>query len=220
MTLQSLKGGAIILVAVGLLAAGCGGDDSASPTTSSSTTVAATSTTSESTSSVPSSSSSPTSIATTTGEPTTTTLPVEEQVAADYRATYEAYWVCLREPVACDPASLAASQGPARAKLTEAVKALIDGQLHVGPDDYGYMVIEGVSVDPNQQTATVKACWWDTGVVYGPPAQSGGSEVVVNNLQVTSRFDSTMFLEGGSWRLGEERRLERTEGKNTCPPEQ
>ena len=39
----------------------------------------------------------------------------------------------------------------------------------VGPDDPGYVVVESVKLS-GPTTAVVSSCWWDTGVLYGPPA--------------------------------------------------
>lgn len=177
--------------------------------TTSSTSVPATSSTAAATSS--------TSSTATSAPPTTVALEV--QVHDSYSAAYASYWACLRAPDACDPTALTSSRGPARASLTDAVNQLRSSDLRVGPDDFGYMVIEAVSVDASGQIAQVQACWWDTGVVYGPPATEGGDAVVVNNLQVTSRFDTTMVLDAGEWRISEEKRTARVEGVNQCPPE-
>ena len=149
---------------------------------------------------------------------TTTTIATEAQVKADYLTLYDAYWTCLRTPQSCDPAALTASVGPARAALTKTVDDLVNGGLFAGADDPGYVVVESVELS-GPTTAVVSSCWWDTGVLYGPPAKAGGDPVVVNNLQVTSRFDTTMELEGGRWLTSEEKRTERVEGQNKCPPE-
>lgn len=139
-------------------------------------------------------------------------------MTAAYLELYDAYWACLRAPELCDPIQLTASVGPARAALTKTVTDLVAGGLFVGDDDPGYVVVESVAiVDP--ATAVVSSCWWDTGVLYGPPATAGGEPIVINNLQVTSRFETTMALEGGRWLTSEEKRTERVEGENQCPLE-
>ena len=207
------------VLAAGVIAA-LGACSDSSDGAADSTTVVATATTS--TTSAPRTS---TTSATTSGTSSTstsappTTVALEAQIRASYSAAYEAYWACLREPDTCDPTALTASTGPARASLTDAVNQLRSSDLKVGPDDFGYMVIEAVSVDASGQAAQVQACWWDTGVVYGPPATEGGDPVVVNNLQVTARFDTTMVLEAGEWRISEEVRTARVEGVNECPRE-
>jgi hypothetical protein len=149
---------------------------------------------------------------------TSTTIDTEAQVKAGYLTLYDAYWTCLRTPQSCDPAALTASVGPARAALTKTVNDLVAGGLFAGPDDPGYVVVESVKLS-GPTTAVVSSCWWDTGVLYGPPANAGGDPVVVNNLQVTSRFDTTMELEGGRWLTSEEKRTDRVEGQNKWPPE-
>jgi hypothetical protein len=141
-------------------------------------------------------------------------------VTAAYLGGQDAYVACVRVPTACDPAALTAAQGPARAALEKTVADLKAGGLHLGPDDPGYAVVEKVQVDPSGNRAVLNVCIWDTGVLYGPPAQPGGPDVVVNNLQVSKREQVTMHLEGGQWRTGEEVGLERNEGVNKCPPKQ
>lgn len=147
---------------------------------------------------------------TTTLAPTTTAVPVDAQVKADFLALYDAYWTCLRSPKDCDPTKLTASVGPARAALTKTVNDLVTGGLFAGTEDPGYVVVQSIIV-AGPTTATVTYCAWDTGVLYGPPAKPGGAPVVVNNLQVTSRFETTMVLEGGRWLTSEEKRTERVE---------
>lgn len=95
---------------------------------------------------------------------------------------------------------------------------LVTGGLFAGAEDPGYVVVQSVRI-AGPTSATVTYCAWDTGVLYGPPATAGGDPVVMNNLQVTSRFETTMTLEGGKWLTSEEKRIERVEGENRCPPE-
>ena len=196
------------------------GDSSTSTTASSSVSTAptvapTTSTTSTTSTSAPA---TPPASTTTTTAPTTTAVPVDAQVKADFLALYDAYWSCLRSPKDCDPTKLTASVGPARAALTKTVNDLVTGGLFAGTEDPGYVVVQSITV-AGPTTATVTYCAWDTGVLYGPPAKPGGAPVVVNNLQVTSRFETTMVLEGGRWLTSEEKRTERVEGENRCPPE-
>ena len=181
-------------------------DSTASPSTST-TTVAQTSSTA-----------APTSVVTSTVAPSTSTLPSDADVKAGYEAYYSAYWACLRAPKSCQAGAFTASTGPARAALTKTVSDLVAGDLLVGADDVGYMVVEKVTVT-SPASAVVSSCWWDTGVVYGPSATAGGDPVVVNDKRVTSRFDTTMTFEQGKWLTAEEVRTARVEGKNACPPQ-
>ena len=199
----------ITALAVVMLAAlaSCSSSSTAAP----STVVASTSTSATAT---PSASTISTTIAATT----TTTIGVEEQIKASYLQLYNGYWACLRAPDKCDPSSQTSSVGPARAALTKTVKDLVSGGLFAGSEDAGYVVVEKVVLtDPTM--AVVSSCWWDTGILYGPPAAAGGLPIVVNNIQATSRFDTTIILENGNWRTSEEKRTERTEGENRCAPE-
>jgi len=188
-------------------------DSSTSSSTTTSTTVVVATTTTTTTSTT----SPTTSPGTTTLTSIVVSHTVEDDVRSAYRASYDAYWACLRAPATCEPASVTAVQGPARASLSAAVNQLLKSSLHVGPDDVGYMVIEAVTVDAAARQADVKSCWWDTGVVYGPPTLTGGPDSVINNKQVTSRFDSTLYLEDGVWKVGAEKRVDRVEGVNQCP---
>lgn len=196
------------------------GDSSTATTASSSVSTAPTVAPTTSTTSTTSTSAPATTAAstTTTLAPTTTAVPVEARVKADFLALYDAYWSCLRSPKDCDPTKLTASVGPARAALTKTVNDLVTGGLFAGTEDPGYVVVQSITV-AGPTTATVTYCAWDTGVLYGPPAKPGGAPVVVNNLHVTSRFETTMVLEGGRWLTSEEKRTERVEGENRCPPE-
>ena len=94
---------------------------------------------------------------------------------------------------------------------------LVTGGLFAGTEDPGYVTVQSITIAA-PTLATVTYCAWDTGVLYGPPATAGGTPVVVNNLQVTSRFVTTMSLEGGKWLTSEEKRIERIEGENRCAP--
>jgi hypothetical protein len=185
--------------------------NSTTPTTSaiSSTTVLAASTTATSKTTV----APVTTVAVTS---TSTTLAPDEQVKAQYLKLAESYWACLRAPKVCDPATLTASNGPARSALTKTVKDLVDADLFFGNDDPGYTTVEAVKV--TDSTALVMSCWWDTAVLYGPPAEAGGAPIVMNNKQVTARLETTLAFEGGRWLTSEEKRVARVEGVNQCPP--
>ena len=147
---------------------------------------------------------------------TSTTLAPDVEVKAQYLQFADAYWACLRAPDKCDPAAMTASTGSARAALTKTLQDLVSGGLFAGTDDPGYVVVELVKLT-GPTTAIVSACWWDTGVLYGPPAEAGGPPLVVNNLRATSRYEATMQLEGGRWLESEEKRIERIGGENRCP---
>lgn len=228
-TLFGNEGGGVVrttwalLAALLVVAAACS-KGSAPSTPATSTVVASTAAsanTSTSTSTTPASTSTTTSTttaSTTAASTTSSTIPADQAAKAAYMSYVAGYWVCLRDPNACDATTLTAFGSAARQNLTKTVADLRNGKLHVGADDVGYSVIEAVVIDPVSPRATVRTCNWDTAVIYGPPIKDGGPEVVVNNKQSTSRLESVMYLDGGVWKLGEERRVERVEGTNTCPP--
>ena len=209
-----------LLAALLVLAAAC--SKSSAPSTPATSTIVATTAssvaTSTSTSTIVAPSTTPASTSTIAAATTTSTIPADQAAKAAYTTYVAGYWVCLRAPNACDATTLTASGSAARQNLTKTVADLRNGKLHIGADDVGYTVIESVVIDPVSQRAAVMTCNWDTAVLYGPPIKDGGPEVVVNNKQSTSRLESVMYLDGGVWKLGEERRIERVEGTNTCPP--
>jgi hypothetical protein len=93
----------------------------------------------------------------------------------------------------------------------------VSGGLFAGAEDVGYVVVEGVKVT-GPSSVVVSSCWWDTGVLYGPPAKAGGAPIIVNNVQATSKFETTMVLENGQWLTSEENRTLHVEGQTQCPP--
>ena len=217
------------LAALGLSAiVSCGGTHGAvSPSTSGPDSTSAPSTVVPPTATVTVRETSTTALATTSTTSSTTSTataptvaagPTEPVLAASYLSFVEGYRVCLRAPTKCDPAVLTASAGPARASLTKTLADLVAGGFYMGDEDAGTVVVEAVKIS-GPTTVMVSSCWWDTGVLYGPPAQSGGPPLIINDLQATSRFETTMTLEGGRWLTSEERRVSRVEGENQCPPE-
>jgi hypothetical protein len=209
-----------IVAAIFTLAA-CNGSKSSAGTTTATSTTPTTSAISSTTTVAASTTATPTKttvapVTTVAVTSTSTTLAPDIEVKTQYLKFTESYWACLRAPKACDPATLTASTGPARGALTKTVTDLVGADLFVGNDDPGYVTVEAVTV--NQSTALVTSCWWDTGVLYGPPAEAGGPPIVMNNKQVTARFETTLAFEGGRWLTSEEKRVARVEGVNQCPP--
>ena len=209
-----------IIAAIVTLAA-CNGSKTSAATTTANSTAPTTSGVSSTTAVSASTTATPTKttlapVTTVVVTSTSTTLAPDVEAKAQYLKLSAGYWVCLRAPKACDPLALTASIGPARVALTKTVTDLVGADLFVGNDDPGYTTVEAVTV--NESTALVTSCWWDTSVLYGPPAQAGGPPIVMNNKQVTARFETTLALEGGRWLTSEEKRLARVEGVNQCPP--
>jgi cytoskeletal protein RodZ len=209
-----------IVAAIFTLAACNGSKSSAATTTANATTtptVAVSSTTAVAASTTATPTQTTVAPVTTVAVPSTsTTLAPDVEVKAQYLKLSESYWACLRAPKVCDPATLTASTGPARGALTKTVTDLIGADLFVGNDDPGYTTVEAVTV--NGSTAQVTSCWWDTGVLYGPPTEAGGPPIVMNNKQVTARFETTLAFEEGHWLTSEAKRVARVEGVNQCPP--
>jgi hypothetical protein len=209
-----------IIAAIFTLAA-CNGSKSSAATTTANATTTPTAAVSSTTTVAASTTATPTQttvapVTTVAVTSTSTTLAPDLEVKAQYLKFAESYRDCLRAPKACDPATLTASTGPARGALTKTVTDLVGAELFVGNDDPGYTTVEAVTV--NESSALVTSCWWDTSVLYGPPAEAGGPPIVMNNKQVTARFESTMAFEAGRWLISEDKRVARVEGVNQCPP--
>lgn len=205
-----------MLVAAGLLATACSsGGSSGSSDTLSTTTVAAPVTTSATTSTT---TASTTTASTTTVLVTSTTQPPDAAVRAAYEAFVAGYWACVRAPESCDVTALTAP-GQAQEALRKTVGDLVGAGLKASSTaNVGYTVVERISIDPLSRRATVESCWWDTGVLVGPPASPGGPEVVVNDKQVTARFTTGMVETGGTWKVETDERTERIEARNACSP--
>jgi hypothetical protein len=209
------------IIAVIFTLAACNGSKSSAATTTANATTPTTAAASATTTVAASTTATPTKTTvapvTTVAVPSTsTTLAPDVEVKAQYLKLAESYWACLRAPKVCDPATLTASTGPARGALTKTVTDLVGADLFFGNDDPGYTTVEAVKV--TESTALVMSCWWDTAVLYGPPAEVGGPPIVMNNKQVTARLETTLALEEGRWLTSEEKRVARVEGVNQCPP--
>lgn len=89
--------------------------------------------------------------------------------------------------------------------------------LYFLPDPRGsYAVAESVNVVSATQ-ATAIYCAFDAGTVMGPVGPDG-VPTVVNDEVLSVRNEYRLYLEGGGWRVGEQRELEQLGRGSLCPP--
>jgi hypothetical protein len=205
------------LLGVAVLAS-CSDHKSAGPITppAQSSTSSPGSTGSDATSSSTSPSSSIATSTTSTIAVTTTTIPTETLIRQAIQDYFTAYELCGQTPATCDPASFLATQGTGIGAATQFVADLVRTGDYFSTDLRGaYIVTESV-----EQVSATKAvstdCWFDAGIVLGPNG-SDGLPTVVNNQIKSDRFEHTLYLENGVWRVGEEVQADSLGEGNQCP---
>ena len=134
---------------------------------------------------------------TTTQVPTEATPLVRQAVTDDWAAQLR----CQQRPQACRPGSFTAAQGALRGEIAAAVTTLLTNGWHRGEADEadgGYVAVGPVTIGPDGTTATADEC------VYDPvPLLDAGGDVV-NSVAVPRRIVHTVYLESGTWAVGDE----------------
>lgn len=211
----------IIVGVMAVVAAACSADGSTAATTvpppiSTVVVDTAASTTTPATSST---TSSGTTTTTTMPETTTTTVPTEsliKQAVQDYAIAYHA---CGAAPASCLPQGFTATQGPSRSIVTQLATGMAAQGFYFSTDLRGsYLAAESVSVNGTSEATTV-FCAYDAGAVLGPNGPDGQA-TVINDVIASVRYEFHLFLEDGTWRVGEQRQLERLGEGMLCPPAQ
>lgn len=171
---------------------------------------------------------SSTSVRSTT-TPTTPTTQAPGPETADVRQAVIDYWAasraCGQRPARCNPASFTADAGSLRATVRSFVTTLMEQQYHFalggegppppsgasdsvnpGNSQYGSFVsVETVTVDPaTRAVAQTTECVYDPTPLLGPPG-GDGQPTVVSVTAIPRHFEHTVYLEGGKWRVGDER---------------
>ena len=128
----------------------------------------------------------------------TEATPLVRQAVTDYWA---AQLRCQQRPQACRPGSFTAAQGALRGEIAAAVTTLLTNGWHRGEADEadgGYVAVGPVTIGPDGTTATADEC------VYDPvPLLDAGGDVV-NSVAVPRRIVHTLYLESGTWAVGDE----------------
>jgi hypothetical protein len=79
--------------------------------------------------------------------------------------------------------------------------------------------VNDVSVADDQQTATVKVCLWETGILYEirNPGTADEAEANINTDKTSYKTIFTLIPERGSWYLYDSQDEEVIPEKNVCP---
>ena len=157
-------------------------------------------------------------IPTTTLPPTTTTVATEDLIKQAVQDYVVAYHECGVDPAACVPENFTASQGHSRALMDDFVAGLIGEGLHFSTETRGSRVVaESATVD-SDTTARAVFCIFDAGTVLGPIGPDN-VPTVVNDEVASMRDEFGLFLENGSWRVGDRHELEQLSDGDSCPAE-
>jgi len=208
------------LLALGVAAlviASCGSGEKSAATVPVVVTTSVADTTAPALTSAPDSTSTTEVQSTTTLPATTTTVATEDLIKQAVQDYSSAYHTCGVEPATCVPETFTAVSGRSRSTVTEFVEGLKDQGLYFSSELGGsYVVAESVSLD-SQSEATAVFCVFDAGTVLGP-AGPDGLPTVVNDQIVSLRDEYRLFLENGTWLVGEKQELERLGEGSLCPP--
>lgn len=134
---------------------------------------------------------------TTTQAPTAAT-PLVRQAVLDY---WTAQQRCQQRPSNCRPERFTADQGTLRSDVAAAVSTMLASGWHRGtPDeaDGGYVAVGAITVGPDATTATADEC------VYDPSPLLDSKDVVVTSVAVPHHITHTVYLEGDTWKVGDE----------------
>ncbi|MEY2552634.1 MAG: hypothetical protein QOC57_494, partial [Ilumatobacteraceae bacterium] len=143
----------------------------------------------------------------TTMPETTTTVATEDLIKQAVQNYFVAYHQCGVTPSICDVPTFTASQGHSRATVTELATGMAAQGLHFLPDARGsYIVADSFSVvSPSEATAIF--CVYDAGTVLGPIGPDGLPSVL-NDEILSLRNEYRLYLENGTWFVGEQRELQ------------
>ncbi|MFT3851492.1 MAG: hypothetical protein QM733_01920 [Ilumatobacteraceae bacterium] len=136
---------------------------------------------------------------TTTTQVPAAATPLVRQAVLDYWAAQQR---CQDRPQSCRPATFTAEQGTIRADVQSALQTLIDNGWHratPGTDDPGggYVAVLAVTIADDGITATTDECVYD-------PAPLMSAAGVVSDVAIPHRFVHTLYLEDGTWKVGDE----------------
>jgi hypothetical protein len=147
--------------------------------------------------------------------------PIATEIRATYKRRYEAYWECLRRPVACNDSYLWPA-GPAAQHMASVRSEMVARDRHVGSEPVGYYRVEQIQITTDQRSAEVTACWWSTAVLYGAPIYPDLPLSEANPLSlVTStpeggRQRDRFLLSDGAWLLVSSTPLDQGFAEDPC----
>ena len=185
-------------------------------------TTSASATTGVATSAAPASIAPPTVAVTAASAPGTSSSPTTLSPTAAVTAAVYAFgsWYnqCSIAPDRCDPeTSNLAAEGPAKANMISYIASLKSHQIHLSSDlRGGYVVVTQVTFD-SPTVAEATFCGYDAGILLGPPGPDGKATIVDDTITSAHR-KYKMFLEGGTWKVGQDDLVDKLGDGNKCPP--
>ena len=216
--MQTMK--RVVSFAIGaLVMASCSGDESSAPTTAALDVTTSVAETTPSTTTPPSTLAVTTTAVTTTLPATTTTVATEDLIKQAVQDYHVAYWICGQSPSVCDPTTFTATQGKSRSTISELAQGFVREGLYFSSNLRGsYLVAESINAESAGEVA-VTSCWYDAGIVLGPDGPDG-QPTVVNDEISSIRYNLSLYLEDGQWRVGEQLEVAALGEGNLCPPDQ
>src|SRR4051794_20539519 len=145
---------------------------------------------------------------TTTLPETTTTIATEDAIKQAVQDYMRAYHACGVAPANCAPDDFTATAGHSRAVITEFVAGLIEDGLYFSTETRGSRVVAESATVQSPTTASAVYCVFDAGTVLGPNGPDN-LPTIVNDEAATIRDEFQLFMEDGTWRVGEKNQLER-----------
>jgi hypothetical protein len=119
----------------------------------------------------------------------------------------------------CDPTSFTPEGSPFRTELTKVVTDFRAANLRIrtNTEDPSYAVATGAVVGADRTTAEVKACFWNTNVVFEPNEKAAGGEIISDDKKLSKDLILKMVLVGKRWLIADYDVPTDHEGFNTCP---
>jgi hypothetical protein len=157
----------------------------------------------------------------TTLAPTTTTMSLKD-LEKVVRQAHQEYWVaarlCIGAPASCDPSPFTAVDSPARARLVESTKALVEKNWigRRNESDPSVAVIDSIAFNKERTVATLQECLWDTGIAVQPGAGPNGEDIIVDDGKGSFDITVTMVLSNGKWLTSDRKQLALHDGVNLC----
>lgn len=218
------RGGAILLVLLASCAqAGANPSTNTAEVTSAPATAPSVSpsTTGQKTAAPPAQTATPRSTSAQIAQPTTTTtafVSTEQRIAQIVVEHGRQQIACFSAPTKCDVAAITAEQGTLRATMTKGIQSLIEHHYEAreDPNDRLYNNVIRVDLAEDQESAVVAACVWDPVPVWQREGAPDGSDVLVNTVKGTIHRTYRVFLENGTWLVGQLDKVDDIRGVNQC----
>ena len=84
------------------------------------------------------------------------------------------------------------------------------------PNDPLYNKVTTVEIAEDQRSAVVTTCVWDPVPIWQMKGAPDGTDVLVNNVKGTIHRKYQVFLESGTWLVGQLDKVDDARGVNLC----